>query len=105
MNRIEVVWCTKPDETDTAEQPTNSITFRVTDSWIATDQDQLLMSVTLLARDGTELAEPVPAILKQYGGEQVLNSMLLSDLDLEPGTEWTIERTPTRRTVKPANND
>lgn len=105
MNRVEVVWCENPGDEDEhpAERGENSITFRVTDEWVATDQDQLLMMVTLLARDGEELAEPVPAILKQYGGEQVLNSMLLNDQDLEKGSEWTIRRTAIRRTVEPAD--
>jgi hypothetical protein len=101
MNRIEVVWCEKPDETDGPEQPTNSITIRVTEEWLTTDQDQLLMGIVLLSRDGRDLEEPVPAILKQYGGEQILNTMLLADQDLDVGSEWTISRTPTRRTVEP----
>jgi hypothetical protein len=103
MNRVDVVWCQKPDE-DAAKGAEHSITFRVTDEWVATDQDQLLLPITLLSRDGEELAEGQPSILKQYGGEQVLNSILLNgDQDLEPGSTWTIRRTAHRRTVEPAD--
>lgn len=102
MNRIEVVWCESPEE-DAPRDSENSITFRVADEWLATDQDQLLMSIMLLSRDGDDLDEPVPAILKQYGGEQVLNSMLLDEQELEQGSEWTIRRTSHRRTVEPAD--
>ena len=105
MNRVDVVWVQKPDE-DAEKGAENSITFRVTDEWVATDQDQLLLPITLLSRNGDELAESQPAVLKQYGGEQVLNSILLDDTqDLKPGSTWTIRRTAHRRTVEPADRD
>ena len=102
MNRHDVVWCQSPDEDDPSDAE-NSITFEVIDEWVATDQDQLLLPIRLLKRDGEELNKPTPAILKQYGGEQVLNSILLNDQDLERGSRWTIRRTQTRRTVEPAD--
>lgn len=102
MNRLTVVWCEKPDEDD-PRGAENSITFRVTDEWLAVDHDQLILPIVLLERDGEKLHEPQPSILKQYGGEQVLNSILLNDEDFEPGSEWTITRSSTRRTVEPAD--
>lgn len=104
MNRVDVIWCESVDD-DAPQGTENSICFRVTDGWVATDQDQLLLSIMLLERDGEELDEPQPAVLKQYGGEQVLNSMLLSDQDLEAGSEWEIRRTKHRRTVEPLDRD
>jgi hypothetical protein len=104
MDRIEVIWCESVED-DAPQGTENSIRFRVVEEWVATDQDQLLLPVTLLERDGEELDESVPSILKQYGGEQVLNSMLLSDQDLEVGSEWEIRRTKHRRTVEPTNTD
>lgn len=102
MNRIEVVWCPKPDEDD-GPKAENSIEFRVTEEWVATDQDQLILPISLLERDGNVLDEPSPAVLKQYGGEQVLNSMLLADQDLEPGSTWRITRNQRRRRVEPTD--
>lgn len=105
MNRVEVVWVESPDE-DAPQGAENSIRFRVTEEWVATDQDQLLLPITLIERDGEETEDGgVPAILKQYGGDAVLNSMLLADQDLEPGSEWVITRTKHRRTVEPATTD
>lgn len=91
MNRLQVVWCETPDEdAETVEERDRYICFRVTDDWFSVDSDQLILPIVLLERNGETFDEPVPAILKQYGGESMLNDMLLSDVELEKGSEWMI---------------
>lgn len=102
MNRIPVVWCESPDDDD--EVQLHSITFRLRDSWVATDADQLLLPVTVLKRDEQDI-EPVPALLKQYGGEALLNDLLLADEELDEGTTWRITTGGSRRTIEPADLD
>lgn len=104
MKKKEIVFVTKPDE-DAPRGASNSITFRLSGEWWAVDQDQLLLPISLLARDGEDVEEDggVAAVLKQYGGDGVLNTMLLSDQEVEQGSTWRIERTDHRRTVEPAD--
>lgn len=104
MDKKEVVWVTKPED-DAPSGASSSITFRLSGEWWAVDQDQLLLPITLLERDGEEIGEDggLSAVLKQYGGDGVLNSMLLSDQKVEPGSTWRLERTAHRRTVEPAD--
>lgn len=105
MNRIEVVWCEVPDEED-QDDTDRYICFRLRDSWFAVDSDQLILPITLTERNGTTLDDPVPAILKQYGGEGLLNDMLLSDQDLEAGTEWMLSTTDGfGRTIEPISTE
>lgn len=89
MNRLPVFWVPAPDEDD-SEDWDRYIAFRVREDWVAVDSDQLLLPVTLLERDGENLEDPQPGLLKQYGGEGLLNDMLMADEDLEKGTEWIV---------------
>ena len=89
MNRLPVFWVGRPDEDD-PDDAERSIHFRVTEEWLSVDSDQLILPVTLLARDGDDLDDGQPGLLKQYGGESLLNDLLLADQDLEPGSEWII---------------
>lgn len=92
MNRLPVFWVGRPDEDDEMDRP--YIGFRFRDNWVAIDSDQLLAPVTLTERDGTNI-EPVPGILKQYGGESlradIMEAALENDIDGFEHTEWIIE--------------
>lgn len=89
MKRLPVFWVSAPDEQETDDFE-RSITFRVTDDWLAVDSDQLILPITLIERDGEQLDEPEPGLLKQYGGEMLLNDLLLAEQDLEAGTRWLL---------------
>lgn len=89
MNKIPVFWVPAPDEDD-PDDFDRYIAFRLREEWVAVDNDQLILPVSLLERDGQELEGPQPGILKQYGGEGLLNEMLMSDGDLEKGSEWLV---------------
>lgn len=91
MNRLPVFWVQRPDED--ADVDTRSITFRVTEDWLATDSDQLILPITLLERDGEEVngGDGHPGLLKQYGGEGLLNDLLMDERELESGSVWVID--------------
>ena len=92
MKRLPVFWVQRPDDDD-PDDSTRSITFRVTEDWLATDSDQLILPIRLLERDG----EPVNGgdghlgLLKQYGGERLLNDLLMDGEPLEAGSTWIID--------------
>jgi len=90
VNRLQPIWVERPDED--AEETERSITFRLTDDWVMTDADQLLLPIRLLERNGEPVngGDGAHGILKQYGGEGLLNSMLMEGQDMEPGTHWCI---------------
>jgi hypothetical protein len=92
MNRVPTVWVEAPEEDD-PDDIDRSISFRLRDDWCAVDRDQLVLPITLLERDGTELEEPQPALLMQYGGEGLLNDLLMSDGNPEPGSTWLLQHT------------
>lgn len=89
MNRLPVFWVGRPDDDD-PDDSERSIHFRLREEWLAVDSDQLILPVALKGRDGDDFEEPKVGLLKQYGGESLLNDLLLADLDLEAGTEWII---------------
>lgn len=97
MNRKETIWCPAPDDDDDADQ--HDIAFRVADDWLAVDGRELILPIVMLERDGEDLSDPFPAILKQFGGQSLLNDMLLSDYDVEEGSEWMLVRTADRTTI------
>lgn len=97
MNRRDSIWCPAPNDDDEEEQ--HSIAFRIADSWLAVDGRELLLPIMLLERDGNDLSDPFPAILKQFGGQALLNDMLLSDYEVEEGSEWMLVRTADRTTI------
>lgn len=89
MNRLPVFWVQRPDDDD-PDDTERSIHFRVTEDWLAVDNDQLILPITLIARNGDDLDDSQPGLLKQYGGEGLLNDLLMADDDLEAGSEWVI---------------
>lgn len=88
MNRIPTVWVEAPDEDD-PDDFDHSMTFRLRDEWCAVDRDQLVLPVTVLERDGKALDEPKPAVLMQYGGDALLNQLLLEG-DVEDGNKYLL---------------
>jgi hypothetical protein len=89
LNRLRCYWVQRPDEEDPDDQE-RSIHFRLTEDWVATDSDQLILPITLLARNGDDLDEPPTGLLKQYGGEGLLNDLLMDGQEVEAGSEWVI---------------
>lgn len=105
MNRLPVYWVEVPDEEDD-DDTDRHIHFRLADDWVAVDSDQLVLPITLLGRDGEDFDDPQRGLLKQYGGEGLLNDMLLSDEQVEQGTEWIVGHSEARgRYVHPVPTD
>lgn len=99
MKRRPVVWVQRPDEEDEVQHP--EMTFEVVGDWVAVDRDQLLLDIRLLERDGQEVDGR--ALLKQYGGEGLLNDMLMSEQDLEEGSTWRLHRWQENLTIEPTD--
>lgn len=99
MNRRPVEWLARPDD-DQDELP--EMTIRIAASWVAVDSDQLILPVVVLDKTGINVNEPYTAIFKQYGGEGLLNDMLMSEQEFEEGSEWLILRHHNLLTVEPA---
>lgn len=94
MNRLPVFWVQRPDEdSDDPAETTRSISFRVTEDWLSTDADQLILPIRLLERNGEEVngGDGHAGLLKQYGGERLLNDLLMDEEALESGSHWVIE--------------
>jgi len=103
MNRRSVEWLASPAEDDDAPADGYEMTFKVTEDWFAVDADQLLLPIEVTSKSTIAMPdESYPALLKQYGGEQLLNDMLLSDQELEPGSEWLLMRNEQLLTIDPA---
>lgn len=91
MNRLPTVWVEAPDEDD-SDDVSRSLVFRLRDDWCAVDRDQFVLPVEVVERDGEDLDEPRPALLMQYGGESLLNQMLLdAEGQPEPGSRWLLD--------------
>lgn len=99
MKRRPVEWLAAPGEED--DNPVRSMTFRVIGQWVATDSDQLIIPIRVYDKTDLEIEDPFVAILKQYGGEGLLNDMLMSDQDLERGSVWTLWRREGLLTIEP----
>lgn len=101
MNRLDVFWLQRPDEDEEDSNITThyrAMRFRLTDGWVATDADQLVLPVSIIWRtedDGMVMEyDGLPGLLKQYGGERLLNDLLLADQEPKKGTEWVLEYYP-----------
>jgi len=104
MKRMPVYWVPAPDEEDPEDQD-HYIGFILREEWVAVDDDQLILPISLIERDG-ENFDPEPGLLKQYGGEALLNDLLMSDTELEKGTKWIIgHEEGTGRYLEPAAPD
>lgn len=100
MKRRPVEWLPRDDEDE--EPRVKSMTFRVVGQWVAVDQDQLLLPIAVEDKTDVEIEDDgYTAILKQYGGESLLNDMLMADQELDRGTRWRLWRDETRLTIEP----
>lgn len=102
MNRKPVEWLAAPAEDEEIPEDGLELHFRLAEEWVATDSDQLILPITVLSKTTIEVEEPYSALLKQYGGEGLLNDMLMEDQDLEAGSEWYLLRTDSLLTIHAA---
>ena len=101
MNRMPVIWVPAPDQDD-PDDFERYIAFRVRDDWLAVDDNQLILPISITERDGKTLDGSEAGLLKQYGGEGLLNDMLMADQQLEPDTKWILSHQEgTGRTIEP----
>jgi len=108
MNRRPVEWLPRPDlEDDDAPSEEQRLDFRLAADWVAVDADQLILPIVVIWKTGVRIEDSsgYRALLKQYGGEGLLNDMLLSDQLVEEGSEWRMIRYENRLTVEPLDRD
>lgn len=105
MNRLPVEWLSSPGDEEKWPEEGYEMHFRLTEEWVAVDADQLVMPIAVIAKTGISVEDPYPALLKQYGGEGLLNDMLMSEQDLEAGSEWYLLRHENLLTIEPASTD
>lgn len=105
MRRPPVEWLGTPDDDEEYPPGGYEMTFELLDDWVATDGDQLVARVEVTSKSTITTSEPYEAILKQYGGESLLNDMLLSEQDVEPGSTWLLLRDPRGLHVHPHTDD
>lgn len=102
MKRRPVEWLPAPDDDDDLDSDHKTMQFRVIDHWLAVDQDQLLLPIRVLDKTDVKVSEDgYTAVLKQYGGESLLNDMLMSEADLERGSTWELRRWQNRLEIEP----
>lgn len=77
------------------------LTFRIAEEWVAVDADQLILPIVVEDKTTISVEDEYRALLKQYGGESLLNDMLMSDQDVEQGTRWILLRTDSLLTIHP----
>lgn len=108
IERQPVEWVPQEGE-ESVDAP--HMTIRVADDWFAVDSDQLVLPVVVLEKsDGNGEKKKIPpngyrAVLKQYGGEGLLNDMLLSGEPVEAGSTWEIVRVGPQLDVSPVDLD
>ena len=105
MNRLPVEWLAGVAEDEEMPADGLEMVFRLADEWVATDSDQLVLPIVVESKTTIEVEEEYRALLKQYGGEGLLNDMLMSDQDLEQGSRWVLMRTESLLTVEPLPTD
>jgi len=103
MNRLPIEWIQQRDVDDLPEHLDKDeyepvLEVRVREDWVAVDNDQLVLPIAVRYKEGIS-HDAQPALLKQYGGERLLNTMLLADQPLEPGSCWTFRLDPTGQVV------
>lgn len=101
MKRRNVEWLSNPADDEDAPADGYELKFRVAADWFAVDSEQLILPIIVEDKTTISVEEEYPAILKQYGGEQLLNDMLLSDGNLEQGSEWILYRNEQQLSVEP----
>lgn len=108
MKRRPVEWLQAPP--DDADYDVSRLEFTIAGQWVATDADQLILPIRVTGKyrgddaivELTEDEEGYIAILKQYGGEGLLNDMLMSEEgELTQGGEWILWRREGLLSVEP----
>lgn len=101
MKRRPVEWLSNPSDDEDAPSDGYELHFRVAADWFAVDSEQLILPIIVQDKTTINVEDEYPAILKQYGGEQLLNDMLLSDGELQQGSEWILYRNEQQLSVEP----
>lgn len=101
MHRLPVEWLAAPAEDEDMPSDGLELVFRVADEWVATDSDQLVLPIVVEDKTTIDVDEEYRALLKQYGGEGLLNDMLMSDQEVEQGSRWVLMRTDSILTIDP----
>jgi len=104
MNRLPVEWLGSLDEDEDLPADGLELSFRLADEWVSTDSEQLILPIIVEEKTTINVEEEYRALLKQYGGESLLNDMLMSDQDLEQGTRWCLLRTESLLTIHPIDH-
>lgn len=101
MNRRPVEWLGSPGEKEDYPSDGYELAFRLASDWVAVDSDQLILPIVVLDKSTITVESPYKALLKQYGGESLLNDLLMADQELEEGSEWVLLRTENLLTMHP----
>lgn len=104
MNRLPVEWLGTPQEDEEYPEDGFEMVFRLADAWVAVDSDQLILPITVEHKSTIVVEDEYRALLKQYGGEGLLNDMLMSDQELKQGSRWLLFRTDSLLTIEPYND-
>lgn len=105
MKRRPVEWLASPADDEDAPPDGYDLTFRLAGDWFAVDADQLVLPIVVEDKSTIVVEDEYSAILKQYGGEGLLNDMLVADSELEEGSRWVLMRTEQLLSVEPLPAD
>jgi len=103
MNRLPVEWLASPEDDEELPSDGLELSFRLSDDWVATDADQLILPIIVQDKSTIVVEDEYPALLKQYGGEGLLNDMLMSDQAVEQGSSWVLTRTASMLSIDPTD--
>lgn len=102
MERKPVEWLSAPGDDEEYPADGYELKFRIADDWVAVDADQLILPITVLSKTDMTVKEPYSALLKQYGGEGLLNDLLMAEQEPEQGSEWFLLRNENLLTIQEA---
>jgi len=88
--RLPVFFVPRPDEDAEGPDRNPYIAFDLLGDWVAVDRDKLHCLVELTERNGETYDHPREGLLSQYGGEKLLNDMLLDDQPVAEGSTWLL---------------
>lgn len=85
IEELGTFFVARPDQD---QQP--ELYFKLRQQWYAIDGDKLVLPITAVEKNGTNLNES-KGLLTQYGGSELLLQMATSDQEMEPGSGWTLQ--------------
>lgn len=92
MERKRLEWISTPEPDKDDELGETWLEFRLAGEWYSTDNEKLYLPITVLDSPDHD-GEPYSAILSQYGGESLLNDLLLcGEPGLDAGDEFRVTR-------------